>query len=89
MAEDTSADEKTEQATQQRRDDFRREGQVAQSREIGGILILFSLTILFYFFSRSVIHELYELFSNIFADQVIVAARSGDFVPAVKLAGQK
>ncbi len=35
-----SDQEKTEEATQQRRDDFRKRGQVAQTRELSSVLVL-------------------------------------------------
>jgi flagellar biosynthesis protein FlhB len=38
MAEDQQ--ERTEEATQQRRDDFRKRGQVAQTRELASVLVL-------------------------------------------------
>ena len=37
-----SDDEKTEEPTQQRLDDFRKEGQVAQSKELTSLLVLLS-----------------------------------------------
>ena len=44
MAESDSG-EKTEEATQQRRDDFRKRGQVAQTKELGTVFLLFQLHI--------------------------------------------
>ena len=49
MAEDSSAGERTESASAKRRSDFRKKGQVAQSREVQAAA-LFSLLLLFWFF---------------------------------------
>lgn len=44
---DYSDQERTEEATQQRREDFRRRGQVAQTRELSSVLLLLGLATLF------------------------------------------
>jgi len=84
-----SLEEKSEQATSQRREDFRNAGQVAQSREIGGILILMGVAVVFYFLSRQFLEQISELFTLSFTDHFINAARSGDMVPAIKFALSK
>lgn len=49
MAEnDEGSDERTEEATQHRRDEFRKEGNVSQSRELAGAFMLLSLTAVLY-----------------------------------------
>ena len=48
MAE-TAAQEKTEKATPRRRQDARKKGQVAHSREISSVLILMATMGVFYF----------------------------------------
>jgi flagellar biosynthetic protein FlhB len=83
---DESLEEKSEQATTQRREDFRKGGQVAQSREIGSILILLGVATVFYFLSRQFLEQVANMFSVAFTDQIVAAARSGDIIPAVKLA---
>ncbi|MCC6138513.1 MAG: flagellar biosynthesis protein FlhB [Bdellovibrionaceae bacterium] len=59
-----SEQERTEEATQQRRDDFRRRGQVAQTREVGIVISLLGFALFFYlmsgFFAQQ-ITESYEL----------------------------
>lgn len=37
---DSEQEERSEEATQQRREDFRKRGQVAQTRELGSVLML-------------------------------------------------
>jgi flagellar biosynthetic protein FlhB len=87
MAEE-SLEEKTEEATSQRREEFRNTGQVAQSREIGTILILMGVAIICYFMSRQFLIEISGIFSNAFTDQMVKAARTGDILPALKFAFQ-
>jgi len=79
-------EEKSEQATTQRREDFRKSGQVAQSREIGGVLIMLGVACVFYFLSREFLEQVTGLFSTAFTDQIISAARSGEIIPPMKLA---
>lgn len=88
MADSESLEEKTEQATSQRREEFRRTGQVAQSKEIGTILILMGVSVLCYFLSRQFIVEISNIFSNAFTDQIVSAARNGDIMPALKMSFQ-
>ena len=51
MAEDTGQ-ERTEDATGKRRDDFRKKGQVAQSKEVGTAALLTSALLLWIFYAR-------------------------------------
>ena len=83
---DESFEEKTEQATQQRREDFRKAGQVAQSRELAGILIIMGVSLVFYFMSRQFLETVFSLFSTAFTDHILNAVHGGDMVPALKFA---
>ena len=61
MAEDSSAGERTESASSKRRSDFRKKGQVAQSREVQAAA-MFSLLLLFWlFFAPTFWNELQEM----------------------------
>jgi flagellar biosynthesis protein FlhB len=84
-----SLEEKTEQATTQRREDFRKSGQVAQSREVANILVLLGVGIVFYFLSREFLTQVMGLFSISFTDNVIKAAREGEIIPALKMGLEK
>jgi flagellar biosynthetic protein FlhB len=84
-----SLEEKSEQATSQRREDFRNSGQVAQSREIGGILILLGVASVFYMLSRQFMEEVISLFSTAFTDQIVSAARHGEIIGPLKIALEK
>ncbi|MCC6276701.1 MAG: flagellar biosynthesis protein FlhB [Oligoflexia bacterium] len=77
-------EERSEQATQQRREDFRNAGQVAQSKEITSILIMFGIITVFYMFSRNLLGQVFELFNTAFTENVIRAARDGDIIAATK-----
>ncbi|MDZ4676119.1 MAG: flagellar biosynthesis protein FlhB [Oligoflexia bacterium] len=81
-----SLEERSEEATTQRREDFRKQGQVAQSREVTSILVLIGVASVFYFMSRQFLLEIQSLFSLAFTEQFVAAARHGDILPPLKLA---
>ena len=60
MAEDTGQ-ERTEDATGKRRDDFRKKGQVAQSKEVGTAALLTSALLLWSFYARFFWTDLSEM----------------------------
>lgn len=86
---DESLEEKTEQATQQRRDDFRKSGQVVQSKEVANILVLMGVILTCYFLSREFLSQVELLFRSSFTDFFVTGARSGDIFPAFKFAFTK
>ena len=53
--------EKTEEATQQRRDDFRKRGQVAQTRELASVLALLGSALMFWVLGRFALQQVSEL----------------------------
>ncbi|MBW2412002.1 MAG: flagellar biosynthesis protein FlhB [Deltaproteobacteria bacterium] len=65
MAE-AAAQEKTERATPRRRQDARKKGQVAQSREVSSVLILMTTMGVFYFAGSWIFYNLFGLFSGIY-----------------------
>lgn len=81
--------ERTEEATTQRREDFRKQGMVPNSREIGTVAILFGSTLMIWALGRFFFEQIYFLFSSLFSSQIEMVSRSGDFMPAAKLAVQK
>lgn len=81
-----SSEERTEQATQQRREDFRKSGQVAQSREVNSILVLLGVSVTVYFLSREFLSQLEMLFRGSLTDYFLTAARHEDIFPAMKFA---
>lgn len=82
MAESDSG-EKTEEATQQRRDDFRKRGQVAQTRELSSVFLLFGTALAIWALGRFFLLQVSEIFTQSITEFVVTAARSGEYVPAV------
>jgi flagellar biosynthetic protein FlhB len=80
MAEDQ--EEKTEEATQQRRDDFRKRGQVAQTRELGSVLALLGSALVLWLMGRFFLIQVSDLLTQSIGSYLVEAARSGDYVPA-------
>ena len=87
MADDSG--EKTEEATQTRRDEFRKRGQVAQTRELASALFLLAVAGLVFGLSRFFFHELYDLFHYQYGAGLVELARSGDLFTALRFAGTK
>ena len=65
MAE-TPAEEKTEKATAKRRNEARKKGQVAQSKELSSVLILMTTLGVFYFAGSWIFFSLSGVFTGIF-----------------------
>jgi flagellar biosynthetic protein FlhB len=80
VAEDQ--DEKTEEATQQRRDDFRKRGQVANTRELASVLTLLASALLLWFLGRFCLMQVSEILTQSLGPFLVEAARKGDYVPA-------
>lgn len=87
MAE--TQDERTEEATQTRREEFRRKGQVAQTRELSTALVLLAAAGGIYFLSRLFVQELFELFEATYGVGLVAMVREGDIARAGVLAGKK
>lgn len=87
MAE--AQEERTEEATQTRRDEFRRKGQVAQTRELSTAIILLLAAGSIYGLAKVFIQQLLELFEASFGAGLVAAVRQGDMVKASALAGEK
>lgn len=69
MAEsDEGLDDKTEEATQHRRDDWRKEGQVAQSRELVAAAVLLTVTGSVWVFSQWSLKGMSALFETSFSE---------------------
>ncbi|MCB0347224.1 MAG: flagellar biosynthesis protein FlhB [Bdellovibrionales bacterium] len=81
--------EKTEEATSQRREEFRKRGQVAQSREIATFLLLLGSALTFWATGKMLLHHATDLFENFFSNYIVTAARSGDYSAAALFAVKK
>lgn len=87
MAEDQG--ERTEQATDTRRDEFRRRGQVAMTRELGTALIFLISAGLVYILSRYFLTHINEVFDRTYGDQLVQTVRSGELTDTFKFVGLK
>lgn len=81
--------ERTEEATQQRRDDFRRRGQVAHTRELGSVLMLLASAFMLWFLGRFFLAQMAEIITQSLGPFLVEAARRGDYVPAVMFVTRK
>ncbi|MES2769993.1 MAG: flagellar biosynthesis protein FlhB [Bdellovibrionota bacterium] len=89
MSSEENDSEKTEDPTAQRREDFRKQGQVAQSKELATVLMLFGASLLIWMLGRYFFAQMAELFVKSYGDFIITAARDGDYKTAILFAGKK
>jgi flagellar biosynthetic protein FlhB len=89
MAEDQDQGERSEEATQTRREDFRKRGQVAQTKELATALFLLVGMGAIYALSKFFFKEIYELFTHSFGDDLVAAVKQGDILVGFKYAGLK
>jgi len=76
------ANEKTEEATQQRRDEFRKRGQVAQSKEVATLLVLASVALTFLGMSSFMFDQFKDIFTSTFSDFIVSGGLTGSFSQA-------
>lgn len=86
MASEADQGERTEEATQQRREDFRKRGQVAQTRELSSVLLLFCSVLIVWVMSHFMFKQIYEIFQFSFGDSLVASVRHGDPIAALKVA---
>ena len=86
---DTEGEERTEDATETRREDFRKRGQIAQTRELNSVLILLGAALVFWGLGRYFLSQLLEILSVSLTEQIVVAARQGDWKPAAVILFQR
>src|SRR4051812_6648291 len=89
MASEADQGERSEEATQQRREDFRKRGQVAQTRELSSVLLLFSSVLLIWLSSSFFFRQIYELFNQTMGDTLVQAVRSGDVLHLISFSVTK
>ena len=82
MAEEDS--EKTEQATDARREEFRKRGQVAHTRELGSSLVLIGGAGTILLLSSYFMTQINEIFQYSFGEQLVQHIREGHFVEALR-----
>lgn len=79
MAESESGGERTEEPTQQRRDDFRKRGQVAQTRELASVFTLLAGLLCLWGMGRFFMTQIQGLFTVSLTEQLVESARAGDW----------
>ncbi len=80
---DSDMQEKTEEATPQRREEFRKQGQVAQTRELSSALALFGLSLVLYFMGRLFVEQFFSIYNELYTTQLLATIKSGDILPAL------
>jgi flagellar biosynthetic protein FlhB len=88
MAEE-SDQEKSEEATQARREDFRKRGQVAQTKELASALFILAGVGAIFALSRFFFKEIHELFTHSLGMDMVEAGREGNVLNALRFAGVK
>ncbi|MGZ3722951.1 MAG: flagellar biosynthesis protein FlhB, partial [Bdellovibrionales bacterium] len=78
MASEADSGERSEEATQQRREDYRKRGQVAQTKELSSVLLLFSAVLLIWLMSRFFFQQIWEIFNQAFGPSLVDMVRGGD-----------
>lgn len=87
MAEDQ--DEKTEQATDSRREEFRKRGQVAQTKELGTAVMFLTAAGVIFVLSRFVMKNISEIFERTMGQGLVDALHRGQITESLFFAGEK
>lgn len=87
MADEKDSGEKTEEATPQRREDFRKRGQVAQTRELGSVLMLLSIVISMWLLGSFFLDQIHQVFTRSFTDYLVISANEEGWRAAALFAG--
>src|SRR6185312_967874 len=87
MADDDQ--EKTEEASQSRRDEFRKRGEVAQTKELASTLFLLASAGAIFVLGKFFFAQLYEVFNHSFGVDMVEAVRGGEILGSLKVAGEK
>jgi flagellar biosynthetic protein FlhB len=87
--EEAGSEDRTEEATSQRREDFRRRGQVVQSRELASVFFLFGAALALWGLGRFFLEQFIEIFNMSFGEHLVAAARTADFTAVSKFAAVK
>ena len=88
MADD-GQDDKTEQATDSRREDFRKRGQVAMTRELGTALVFLASAGLLYVLARFFFTNIAEVFNVAFGASMLKFVKAGEYSDLLWFAGGK
>ncbi|MFZ4404529.1 MAG: flagellar biosynthesis protein FlhB [Pseudobdellovibrionaceae bacterium] len=86
---DEKDDEKTEEASQSRREDFRNRGQVVQTKELATALFLLIAAGSIYLLSQFFFKNIYELFNYAFGAEMTRLVHSGNIQEALRFGSLK
>jgi flagellar biosynthetic protein FlhB len=75
-------EERTEEPTQTRREDFRKRGQVAMTKELSSVLALFGTALVLWFLGRFFLQNMSDIVTESIGPFLVTAAREGDYKPA-------
>jgi len=89
MAEDQDQGERSEEATQARREDFRKRGQVAHTKELASAFFILAGLGSIFVLSKFFFAQIYETFQYSMGPQLVQMIRQGDVLPAARFAGLK
>ena len=89
MASESDLQEETEEATPQRREDFRKQGQVAQTRELGSALSLLGMALVIYFMGRLFVEQFFDIYHTLYGRQLLMTVTSGNVLPPLIFALKK
>lgn len=81
--------EKTEQATDARREEFRKQGNVAHTKELASAIVLLAAAGGVYAIGRFFFKNLYEVFQYSFGPDMVSLVREGKFTDAFYFCGSK
>ncbi len=88
MAEEESG-ERTEEATSQRREEFRRQGMVAQTRELSSVLMLLGSALAMWLLGRIFMEQVIRMMNESLTTYLIDSVRNGDLFSAARFAFEK
>lgn len=81
---DSERGERTEEATQQRREDFRRRGQVAQTRELSSAIFIFGALLCIWMAGSFMFNQIAILFHGTMGDKLVQSIRLGNYNPILQ-----
>ena len=81
--------EKTEDATPQKRQDFRKRGQVAQSKELGTAMVLVFSILALWFLGQFFFSQMVETFEVLMGNHIALSVRDGGINASIMFALKK
>lgn len=81
--------EKTEQATDARREEFRKQGNVAHTKELASAVLLLAAAGSIYVVGRYFLKNFFDLFNYSFGPEMVRIIREGKFTEALRTNGEK